>query len=191
MNTFESLLGVRPLFGGNHQSFGTKNALINLDKGIYLELLAADETNTTASKPRWMGVDCLTKNQITRWALKSDSLRNDRETLKKYHSQMGDLKQGSRNNKQGTLLSWELLMPLADPEVEVVPFIIDWSKSERHPSDMLPNMNCSFVALTGTHPQPEIFTDLFKKLGFDLCIDKGEEPALKLQLESPCGRVIL
>ncbi len=191
MDTFETLLGVRPIFGGNHQSFGTKNALINLDHGIYLELLAADEDNSTVSKPRWMGVDRLTKNQITRWALKSDVMAKDARTLKKYHSQMGTLTQGSRNTKEGFLLHWELLMPLADPEVELVPFAIDWRKSEQHPSEMLPNMKCCFLGLKGIHPQPEIFDEVFKKLGFELSIDKGKETALKLQVQCPNGLVTI
>ena len=49
---FDRKLGVRPIFGGYHTVFGTKNALINLDNGIYLELLAADETNTDVQVPR-------------------------------------------------------------------------------------------------------------------------------------------
>ena len=58
MDDFEELLGVRPIFGGYHKTFGTKNALINLDKGVYLELLAADNSNMDVQKPRWMGCRC-------------------------------------------------------------------------------------------------------------------------------------
>ncbi len=189
MDTFETLLGVRPIFGGIHHHFGTKNALINLDNGIYLELLAADTNNTAVPRPRWMGVDCLTKNQITRWALRSNHLHTDSRVLQEFHPQMGLLKKGERKTIDDILLSWELSMPLPNPEVALAPFLIDWSKTEQHPTEMLPDMNCSFKGLSGIHPHPEVFDELFEKLGFELRIDKGTAPALKLQLQCPNGSV--
>ena len=69
----EELLGVRPIFGGYHDSQGTKNALLNLGNQCYLELLAVDEANTKIEAPRWMGVDLIQHPRITRWAIKSDN----------------------------------------------------------------------------------------------------------------------
>ena len=43
MVQFEEKSGIKPIFGGFHKSFGTKNALVALGNGCYLELLAADD----------------------------------------------------------------------------------------------------------------------------------------------------
>lgn len=189
INDFEKQLGVRPIFSGYHNTFGTKNALINLDNGIYLELLAADETNIAIQSPRWMGVDLLTKNQITRWALKSDNLEKDSAPLKKYNSEMGSIQGGSRNTASGSLLQWELIMPLPAPEVELVPFMVDWSNSETHPHNELSNMNCELVELYATHPNPALFSEVFETLGFNFKIDRSEEISIKLRLNCPKGTI--
>lgn len=190
-NEFEQMLGVRPIFGGYHKTFGTKNALINLNDTIYLELLAADDSNTEISPPRWMGVDLLTKNQITRWALKSDFLKRDASILKKYDPNMGEIRNGSRNSADGSLLQWELIMPLAEPEVELLPFLLDWSKTEKHPSEILPNMGCELIALYGVHRNPEIFEKIFLELDYALEIKKGDKTALRTIFKSPNGIVEL
>ncbi|MFK7811342.1 MAG: VOC family protein [Maribacter sp.] len=188
---FEQLSGVRPIFGGYHSSFGTKNALINLTNGIYFELIANDSSNKKIPPPRWMGVDFLTKNQTTRWALKSNVLERDAYILKKYNPDMGKVRNGSRNTADGTLLQWELIMPLTAPEVEISPFMVDWSKTEKHPSEILPNMNCELQEFYAIHPNPEIFEELFKDLNFDLNIQKGSIPKIKVVLKTPNGIVTL
>ncbi len=180
-----------PIFGGYHKNQGTKNALINLNNECYLELLAVDTENSAISAPRWMGVDALTKNQITRFALKSSDLKRDSEVLKYYDKKMGILSNGFRQMQNGSVLKWELTCPLALPEVEIVPFLIDWSTSEIHPSIHLPNMGCRLVKLFGTHPNPKKFNHLFEMLNFSMQIDKANKVSLKMVLETPNGLVVL
>lgn len=184
---FEQKLGVRPIFGGYHKTFGTKNALINLNNEVYLELLAADDGNKEAPIPRWMGVDLLTKNQITRWALKSESLNKDAAIVKKYNPYMGEIRNGSRNSADGSLLKWQLAMPLAAPEVEIIPFLLDWSATEKHPSQLLPDMGCELLELYGTHPDPELFKDVFKSLGYSFNVRVSGEISIKAVLKSSNG----
>lgn len=184
---FEQKLGVRPIFGGYHKSFGTKNALINLDKNMYLELIAADDDNIDVLPPRWMGIDLLSKNQITRWALKSDDLEADSDMLRNHQSAMGKIQKGSRSTSDGSLLQWQLSMPLPHPEVELIPFILDWKKTEKHPSELLPDMGCTLVKLFGTHPSPEKFTPIFKALEYDFLIKKADRVQIKMILDCPKG----
>lgn len=191
MDDFETRLGIRPIFGGYHQTFGTKNALINLDSGIYLELLASDNTNKVIKKPRWMGVDVLTKEQLTRWALKSTDLELDSRILKKHHPDMGRIMEGSRTMANSALLQWELSKPLPLPEVELIPFCIDWGSSEIHPHQALPDMGCTLIELYGTHPNPKAYNKVFAGLGIDFRVEKSPQICLKLVLESPRGTVIL
>ncbi len=184
---FEKRIGVRPVFGGYHATQGTKNALINLNDGCYLELLAIDTTNKDIKPPRWMGVDVLTKNKLTRVALKSNSLQEDSIILKEYNSEMGTVNKGLRKTTNGNVLQWELIMPLATPEVEIVPFLIDWSKSEIHTSNYMADMRCELVEIYATHPNPEKYMDVLESLNFDMRVKTDKEVALKAILKTPLG----
>ncbi|WP_394749048.1 VOC family protein [Spongiimicrobium salis] len=188
---FEALLGVRPIFSGHHSSFGTKNALINLTDGAYLELLAIDTANTAVLPPRWMGIDLLSKPCISRWALKTTAIEKDSRILQRHDEKMGQLVGGSRNTEKGKLLQWDLTLPLAAPEVELVPFSIDWSKSETHPTQELPDMGCKLIKITATHPYPETYTSIFEQLDYHLTIEKAATVQLKMTLESPLGIIEL
>ncbi|CAM4111116.1 VOC family protein [Zobellia roscoffensis] len=187
--TLEKKLGVKAVFGGYHATQGTKNALINLDNGTYLELLAADDDNKNILPPRWMGIDVLKKDQITRWALKSAQLEKDAEIVKQYHPEMGKITGGSRNTANGSLLKWQLILPLPTPEVELIPFMVDWSQTETHPHDALPNMRCKLIELYGTHPNSDLLKITFKKLGVQLRIDPNENINLKAIIQCPNGVV--
>ncbi|QCW99039.1 VOC family protein [Aggregatimonas sangjinii] len=189
ISEFEEKLGMRPIFGGFHKVFGTKNALISLGDACYLELLAGDNTNTAVPKPRWMGVDMLQTNQITRWALKSNQLKMDSEILKNLNPEMGIIRGGSRNVANGGSLEWGLIMPLPYPEVELLPFMVDWSTSTVHPTDKLPDMGCRLLNLYGTHPTPKIFDGIFEQLNIDLEIKTSTEIKLTAIIECPNGTI--
>ena len=187
----EQKLGVAPIFGGHHTTEGTKNALINLKDGMYLELIAIDHNNKNIIQNRWMGVDLLTKNQITRFALTSEDLAKDSITLKKYDPTMGVLKKGSRYTASGHTLQWELLMPLPTPEVDLIPFMLDWSKSDTHPHKVLPDMGCTLIEMYATHPTPEKITPILEALGYDLRIEKSNQTTIHITLDTPNGIVHL
>jgi len=133
MQWFEKLTRIAPIFGGFHTTQGTKNALVNLGNNCYLELLAIDEQNTAIAAPRWMGVDRIRKPQITRWSLKTSQSAKDSEVLKEYDAKMGRIQGGQRKMTNGELLVWDMIMPLANPAVEIIPFMTDWQKSTTHP----------------------------------------------------------
>lgn len=189
MQEVSKRLGVPVVYGGQHKSEGTHNALVNLGNACYLELLAIDKSNTEFSGNRWMGIDLLNKAQVTRWAIKSDDLQKDTAILKKAHSNMGVIKGGSRKKTDGTTLTWALAMPLAKPLVEVLPFMVDW-KNSVHPTESLPKL-CTLVGLQATHPQPESVWPTLEALGVELDLKKGEQIGLKIVIDAPNGRVVL
>ncbi|MEM9929125.1 MAG: VOC family protein [Bacteroidota bacterium] len=184
-------LGVQPVIGGRHDTQGTKNALINLDNGAYFEILAADDTNTAIPPPRWMGVDVLTRPQITRWALKSDDLAADGQVLQAYHPGMGRPTAGSRQRPDGSWLRWTLNLPLPTPEVEVVPFMVDWSASEVHPHDVLPDMGCRLVSLVVLHPEPEKIKAVLAQLNCELEVRQADAAGLRLEVRGPSGAFVV
>lgn len=190
-DTLEEHLGIRPIFGGYHKTQGTKNALVNLSDKCYLEVLAPDHSNTEVAVPRWMGIDVLSNDQLTRWAIKSDLLQQDSKILSQYSDSMGIVQPGSRNTESGLLLQWQLIQPLPFPEVEVVPFMLDWGKDAAHPCDMLPDMGCKLLSLSASHPKPESFDHLFEKLGLSLKVYESSKVKLNATIECPNGMVTL
>jgi len=191
INYLEIRLGVRATFGGYHKTEGTKNALIRLGSTAYLELLAIDDQNKRIPPPRWMGVDVLQEEQITRWALKSNALDSEINILRTYNPEMGIQKDGSRNTEMGKTLQWKLSKPLAFPEVEIVPFLIDWNASETHPAAQLPDMGCKLLKLQATHPNPAQFDSLFHKLNYSLAISKSKTTTLTATIQCPKGIISL
>lgn len=184
---FEALLGVTAIIGGKHLNQGTQNALIHLGDQCYLELLAVDQDNTRIIPPRWMGVDVLTSSKLTRWALKADDIIVDQQILKAYNPALGQLIGGQRQLTSGKFLHWQMTKPLAIPEVELMPFITDWSASELHPCDQLPEL-CKLVNLKLYHPNPEpIKKSLITLLG-EIEIERSKMIEIKAIIDSPKGR---
>ena len=56
----EAALGVSMGPGGKHARFGTHNALLGLDRGLYLEVIAPDPEAAPFEGPRWFGLDQFT-----------------------------------------------------------------------------------------------------------------------------------
>ena len=190
MNWFQGVSGVRPVFGGYHMTEGTKNALINLSNGAYLEFLAVDQSNNTIEANRWMGIDLIRESKVTRWALKSKNLHADAKTLKAYNPEMGRLKGGQRKMANNQMLTWELAMPLATPEIELVPFMTDWQNSDIHPTDSL-EKTCTLLDLTMRHPHPGSCSDVLSAFGYKDILSKGESPEISIRIQCPKGIIEL
>lgn len=190
MAHFEQLTGVRPVFGGYHTTKGTKNALVRLGGTAYLELLAVDHENTTVSRSRWMGVDLVNEPMLTRWSLKSDNLALDSEVLKKHQADMGVIQGGERKTAVGDWLRWQMILPLAEPLVEVVPFFTDWQNSSVHPAAALDD-RCVIIELKLAHPNPAQVQATMDALAAGVVVEKGESPKISLHLQTPRGVVVL
>jgi len=180
----ENKLGVKAIIGGAHLTQGTKNALINLGEDCYLEILAIDKSNIDIKPPRWMGIDLIQSAKITRWALKTQDIIKDSKNLKKHNPDMGHVTGGSRKMTNGKTLTWEIAMPLAAPEVDIVPFITDWSKSEAHPTDTL-NQKCNLLELRLNHPNPKELQNLFDQMQITLKINKSDTPSIQTLIQCP------
>lgn len=134
---FETNTGIRPTIGGRHLDQGTKNALVHMGDKCYLEILAIDKANTKMRKDRWMGVDRITRPRITRWCIQSRNLLADKKIIQQYIKDMGKIDTGKRETQNGSLLSWQMILPLSTPKVEIIPFMINWTDSDGHPTDSL------------------------------------------------------
>jgi len=185
-----SKLGIFPVFGGFHKTQGTKNALLNLGSGQYLEILAADPTNKEHQSNRWMGIDLIQKPQMTRWAIKSDNISSDSIILKSSYPKMGAIFNGSRLTSDGEELAWSMILPLSKPEVEVIPFMVDWSDSAFHPTDKL-EIGCELKEISFKSQNQEKDIETFKKLGLENSISQALESKISVVISGPNGEVWL
>lgn len=126
-------LGTAPVFGGSHEGFGTRNALLGLGDQ-YLEVLALDPGQPAGRGPL--------AEQIA--ALDEPALIN----LAVARAPLEDAIAMSRLRPDGVLLEWALAFtstPL---------FFIDWKDSE-HPSVGLPDGG-RITSVTVTTPEPRL-----------------------------------
>lgn len=185
----ESRLGTKVTIGGKHLNQGTQNALINLGGQCYLEILAVDHHNNIKG-PKWMGLDVLQSDKLTRWAIKSEDIIQDSNILEAYNSEMGIVEIGTRKMIDGKILSWQMAMPLPYPEIDIVPFITDWSKSEIHPTDTL-HQSCEMIELNLNHPKPTTIQYLLTDLDVDIKIKQADRVFIEAIIQTPKGIVIL
>lgn len=189
ISEFELKLGIAPVFGGQHLTKGTKNALLNLGDGAYLELLALDLTNDRVQSPRWMGIDLIEQPQMVRWALKTDQINQVSRQLSAFHPAHGQIETGERQQANGEFLRWQMCLPTATPVVDILPFFVDWSSSRHHPCDQL-EKGCSLQEIQLFHPQPQSIEPLFEALNIPLTIQEGTQ-AIRLTIASPKGSLSL
>jgi len=186
---FEKELGVPPAIGGQHLSKGTKNALINLSNKCYLEILAIDSNNAKIKSPRWMGIDLITAPQITRWALKSNDLLSDSKILSSHNPLLGEIEKGERKTTTGKTLSWGMTLPLSEPEVEIIPFMTDWSSSSVHPTDHLAS-ECQLLDLQLSHKKPsELKNGMNELFHTEVAISTAEQSKIIATINGPKGTI--
>lgn len=174
-----------PVFGGYHQTQGTKNALLNLSNECYLEVIAIDPENHEVTQNRWMGIDLLEEPKLIRWAIKSSDLKQDQEVLQRHDPEMGKIMLGSRKTTSGSLLKWELIMPLSTPEVEVIPFVLDWSQSEMHPTEALDTTPFELNKMQLIHPEPKKISRVLNELEVEAEVIQGDVAEIHTVLQGP------
>lgn len=189
IDDFEDWTGVRPTIGGKHLNQGTKNALVRIGERAYFEILAIDQENTSIKPPRWMGIDLIDKPKITRWAINSNNIRTDADLLNNYKSDISEIIEGKRQTPSGDWLQWKMTKPAASPEVEVMPFLLDWSDSEYHPCDRM-GQKISVLNLTLYHDHPNSVQDHIIQLNIDPPI-QSKQPRIRINLKTPKGIIAI
>lgn len=127
----ESALGLELEAGGSHPGLGTRNRLLGLGAGAYLEVIAPDPEQPEPDAPRPFGIDQLETPTLVTWALavgggvESDGVASDDSP-----SGYQPFRSMSRRRPDGGTLSWKIAFPTEaariDSPVQPVPFLIDW-----------------------------------------------------------------
>jgi hypothetical protein len=185
----EKLLGVKAVPGGQHPGAGTRNALIGLGDGTYLEIIGPDPDQPKPALPRRFGIDDLKAPRLVTWAAKGKDLEAIVANAKSKGIELGLVQIGSRRRPDGVLLSWRLTASSTLNADGLVPFFIDWGATP-HPASSLPK-GCTLISLRAEHPTAERVRGMLVGIGLELPVEAAAAPALIALVRTPRGDVEL
>ena len=182
------VLGVEPSPGGVHPEVGTRNALVGLGPGTYLEVIGPDPDQPEPELPRWFGIDDLTAPALVTWCARADDLEGARSALVRAGVDPGPTSAGGRDRPDGVRLRWTVTDPRANRLSGVVPFLMDWGESP-HPSDSLPH-GCALLRLRLRHPRVDEVRAVADALSLPVEVASGAGPDVEAEVRTPGGRVV-
>jgi hypothetical protein len=180
-------LGVRPLPGGSHPAWGTRNALVPLGPASYLEIIGPDPDAPALAPPSIFGIGPLSTPRLATWAAKADDLACLVERARSIGIDLGAPGPGRRVQADGSVLNWELTDPFAPRAGGVLPFFIRWQGRAR-PASPGP-APVSLADLRAEHPDAAVVAARLRALGLGLNVAPGSAPALFATLRTP-GRLV-
>lgn len=185
--------GLTPVYGGAHPGRGTQNALLSLDSGRYLELLAPNYADTTASAratERERTAYYATFRTLTPagWAIHAPDAAAERARLLARGFAPGNVQPGSRERPDGRTLRWHTLDPWGGPQRLVLPFIIAWTADSPHPSVDAPT-GCRLTELAIASPSADSLGRLFQAAEWSVPIRADSTERLEFTLDCPAGVV--
>lgn len=173
--TVTRLLGVAPVAGGSHTGRGTRNFLLGLGNGGYLEIIGPDAEQPEPELPRPFGIDDLTEARLASWLVRVTDIDAAVASARAAGYDPGDPSDLARETLDGRTLRWRLTFPDASEPTQLVPALIDWGATE-HPSEELPVV--PLRSLAAVHPNPALVAERLKALDVQLEVRAGNRPAL-------------
>lgn len=180
----EGRLGVPMQDGGQHDHFGTHNALLSLGPDGYLEVIAIDPDAPAPDRPRWFGLDTPEMHErlqdgpaLIHWVAAVEKLEPGPEVL--------ELTRGDNR--------WALTVPENGglPMDGVAPSRIQWHTPP--PPTRLTDVGVRLGRLHLGTPQPDTLRAVLDTLNFRGEVEVYEAPQAELRavLETPDGLVTL
>ena len=184
-------LGVRATAGGRHPGIGTRNALLGLDGGAYLEIIGVDrEAEARPEGPRPFGLDRIDEPRLAAWAASAAGIEDCVARARQAGYDPGPVQAMSRRRPDGVELQWRLTPPSAEA-VDLVPFLIEWGDGVAHPSTTSVG-GCRLVSFSAEHPDPGGVNAALQALGVELVVKPASAgPALIAAIGGPGGTVEL
>ena len=134
------LVGMKPRPGGSHPQWGTRNRLLGLEAGAYLEVVAPDPALPVPSGGRGFSVESAGPGRLVTWAVRAADVKAAAEGLAAVGVDPGAVSSGSRVRPDGRVLDWVQTDPMRDRLSGTVPFVLDWGETV-HPSTDLAAAN--------------------------------------------------
>ena len=182
------LVGVEPVPGGPHPGFGTRNALLSLGAGVYLEVIAPDPVQDLDCT-RGEILVALPAPKLLTFAVRTSELNRVERLVEGAGLRTPGPVAMSRLRPDGRRLAWKVLKFPGNPFGESLPFFIDWGGS-KHPSADSPG-GCTLEALEVGHPDRDALADLYAALEIGVEVVAAPEPRMRAVVDTPAGRVTL
>lgn len=180
----ESRLGVPMQPGGEHETFGTHNAVLSLGPDAYLEVVAVNPAAAVPSRKRWFALDSQDMQDklesgphLIHWVAQVESLTPGAEIL--------ELSRGE--NRWRLTVSQDGSMPMYG----VAPSLIHWLTPP--PPTRLEDTGVRLVRLQLGTAHPDRLRSRLKTLEFSGDVEVYEAPQAELRavLQTPAGLVTL
>jgi hypothetical protein len=191
---FESLTGIRPVYGGQHASGLTHNALVSLGGRCYLEILAPVDPLGVKDDEWSRFARAATQPRLFTYCMRSPLPLTELEPLAtSLGSRGGTLADNGRVTPEGVQLRWQWLAPQFAELERAFPFFIDWLDSP-HPAESLamkPDTGIRLAHFAVGHPAAATLRQILTPLTTPVDIYAAPELEFQLQLETPRGAVTL
>lgn len=185
----EGRLNVPTQPGGEHERFGTHNALLSLGPAAYLEVIAVNPRARAPVRPRWFGLDTRELRgrledgpQFIHWVARVETLGG------LDLAPFGEVLELSRGENR-----WTLTVPEDGslPSEGVRPSLIRWHTPP--PPARLPDAGVRLLTLRLGTPDPDGLRGVLNTLAFvgEVEVYKAPQPELVAMLETPEGPVTL
>ncbi|HET7709852.1 MAG TPA: VOC family protein, partial [Sphingomicrobium sp.] len=168
----EQLTGVRAELGGVHPGEGTRNALISLGEGAYLELYAPNPEETIVS-PIVTELQNLQRLKPMYWAVSTTDVNALRAHFDTRGLPLSLPEAGSRVRPDGSVVKW-VMFYFGKFDHSLAPFFIRWEQPELHPSRTSPG-GCKLVSIRLQDPAPMELKAAIQPLGLGVPVDQGTE----------------
>lgn len=189
MDQIEDILGVRPVPGGQHHDFGTHNALLSLGPCTYLEVMAPDPSLKSPEQGLLFQGYFSQGPGLTRWVIATEEIEQLAEHSKAGGLDLGEVQSGSRENPDGTVLSWKLTDPRVMPLDGAVPFLISWGNTP-HPARSAPRAG-ELVGFRIEHPRAAEVRETLELIGVKVTVTKAQRVRLFAIIKTEKGEVEL
>ena len=182
------LFDADPVPGGAHPGLGTRNALLGLTDGRYLEIIAPDPNQRQTGGFAAALAD-LSHPALITWALRSRDLPGVARQLSDAGVETRGPVATRRTTPDGAELAWELLFPRGHDFGALMPFFIDWGDGghpadDLHPAGML-------EAITVESPHAAALRRLIGSVDVPLVVREATEPALHATIVTAHGDILL
>jgi hypothetical protein len=185
----EERFGVPFAGGGTHPGWGTRNRILPLGDRIYLEVIGPDEAQAGASGDPILEVDRLEAPSLRWWAIRPFLMPLTCGEFETAGFVPGQIVDGRRTLPDGSELNWTITDPHVRLMDGLIPLVIDWGTSTRHPGDG-GTPGVSLAGLRLEHPEHERLSALFGTMGLPR-VHPGSGPALIATFDTPKGPVEL
>lgn len=185
---FESMSGVSPATGGSHPGFGTRNRLVSLDDGVYLEIISPDPAQSLHDN-RGGRIAALPHPGLLTFALRGSDLHTVRDRAQRAGLSIDGPISMSRTRPDGVKLEWSILYLRHAVLGEAVPFVIDWGRSP-HPSASAPG-GCTLTSFAALHPDSGALREIYAALDIPVEVKIASRPGFMAVLATPRGEVVL